>query len=154
MPLGFEFVFGKYIALEIGTSASLVETSARRMMQIIIISGGFKLWLGFKIFLFQICIIDTPRLLKAEKCRAMMLCRPFWGLLPPLKSVHKSKNKSNFRKVHVWIIQAERRKIGSHLHPPKAASLEAKNWKARKLLVNGCSLDIGTSKMRMGPCQM
>ena len=38
--------------------------------------------------------------------------------------------------------------LGSHLHPPKA---EPKNWKTRKRHVNGCSLDIGTSKIRREP---
>ena len=56
-----------------------------------------KWWLGFKILLFQICIIDTPRLQSTEKCIAMMICSSFSGLLPPLSSVHNSKNKSNFR---------------------------------------------------------
>ena len=83
-----------------------------------------------------------------------MLCSPFSGLLPSLSSVHNSKNKSNFREIHVWIKAALTRKIGSHLHPKKAAPPEPKNWKARKRPVNGCSLDIGTSKIFMGPCQV
>ena len=39
---------------------------------------------------------------------------------------------------------ALRRKTGSHLHPPKAASPEPMNRKARQCRANGCSLDIGT----------
>ena len=37
----------------------------------------------------------------------------FFGLLPPLSSVHNSKNKSNLRKILVWIKAALRRKFGS-----------------------------------------
>ena len=33
----------------------------------------------------------------------MIICSPFSGLLPSLSSIHNSKNKSNFRKIHVWI---------------------------------------------------
>ena len=36
----------------------------------------------------------------------------------------------------------------------RTAPTEPKNWKAWKRPVNGSSLDIGTFKMRMGPCQM
>ena len=68
------------------------------------------------------CIIDTPRLQSTEKCRAMMICSPFSGLLPPLSSIHNSKNKSNLRKIHVWIKEALRRAIGSHFHDVETPS--------------------------------
>ena len=51
----------------------------------------------------------------------------------------------------MWIKAGLRRKFGSRLYPPKAAPPELKTWKARKRPVNGCSLDIGTSKIRTGP---
>ena len=59
--------------------------------------------------------------------------QPFLGLLPPLSSVHNSKNKFNLRKIKVLIKAALRRKIWSNLHPPKAAPPKPKNKKARNV---------------------
>ena len=74
--------------------------------------------------------------------REMQSNEDLQSFLPPLSSVHNSKNKSNLRKIHVWIKAALRRTIENHLHPPKRAPPEPKNWKARKRPLNGCSLTL------------
>ena len=74
-----------------------------------------------------------------------------------LSSVHNSKNKSlmiQFQENPCVDQSSSDEEDRSYLHPQKAAPPEPKNWKARKRPVNGVSLDIGTSKIFMGPCQV
>ena len=47
---------------------------------------GTKWWLCFKTSLSQICIFDTQRLQSTKKCRAMIICGPFLGLLEVIAS--------------------------------------------------------------------
>ena len=79
--------------------------------------------------------------------------QPFLGLTASIveRSKLRNFNRSRLRTQEIpYVGQAV------HLHLPKAAlqAAKAKNWNARKCPANGCSRDMGASKMSIEPCQM
>ena len=112
-----------------------------------------KWWLGFKTLLKHYSNLYY-RHAKAPKHREMQshdALQPFFGLI--VSTVERSQFEKRIQS-RENPCAALSRKIGSHLHAPKAAPPEPKNWKVRKRPVNGCSLDIGTCKIYMGPGKM
>ena len=94
-----------------------------------------KWWLKLKTLFISICIIARTDSKSQRKCKPAMICSPFSGLSHPLStgsSVHDPGSHSNLREFLGFFNTALRRKIESHLRPPKVAPHKIPNAKKRK----------------------